>query len=173
MLGLHPSDHRIGKRSVGNILYLGGQITQVNLKFIYSEKATKFCKISTLLLTGTTQDKSKVEISQNFVAFSEYMNFSKPEKSTIEFTLCLHIAFSTTNMMSFSFLSRVFASLWARSSYIPQWNFFFHLSNFACVKFSMESWRPCVKFWCKNMFRQFFDYELSYRCAPKGQLISE
>ena len=24
------------------------------LKFIYSEKATKFCKISTLLLTGTT-----------------------------------------------------------------------------------------------------------------------
>ena len=29
----------------------------------------------TLLLTGTTQDKSKVKISQNFVAFSEYMNF--------------------------------------------------------------------------------------------------
>ena len=28
-----------------------------------------------LLLTGTTQDRSKVEISQNFVAFSEYMNF--------------------------------------------------------------------------------------------------
>ena len=24
------------------------------IKFIYSEKATKFCKISTLLLTGTT-----------------------------------------------------------------------------------------------------------------------
>ena len=24
------------------------------LKFIYSEKATKFCEISTLLLTGTT-----------------------------------------------------------------------------------------------------------------------
>ena len=23
------------------------------------------------------------------------------------------------------------------------------------------------------MFRQFFDHELSYRCAPKGQLISE
>ena len=45
------------------------------LKFIYSEKATKFRKISTLLLTGTTQDKSKVEISPNFVAFSENMNF--------------------------------------------------------------------------------------------------
>ena len=27
-------------------------------------------------LTGTTYDKSTVEISQNFVAFSEYMNFN-------------------------------------------------------------------------------------------------
>ena len=26
-------------------------------------------------MTGTTYDKSKVEILQNFVAFSEYMNF--------------------------------------------------------------------------------------------------
>ena len=47
------------------------------LKFIYSEKALKFCKISPLLLTGTTQDKSKIEISQNFVAFPEYMNFNQ------------------------------------------------------------------------------------------------
>ena len=30
------------------------------VKFIYSEKATKFCKISTVDLTGTTKDKSKV-----------------------------------------------------------------------------------------------------------------
>ena len=48
------------------------------LKFIYSEKATKFYEIFTLLLTGTTQDKIKVEISPNFVAFSEYMNFNLP-----------------------------------------------------------------------------------------------
>ena len=40
---------------------------QVILKFIYSEKATKFCEISTLLLSVCTViDKSKVEISQNF-----------------------------------------------------------------------------------------------------------
>ena len=52
-------------------------IYTIFLKLIYSEKATEFCEISTLLLTGTTQDKSKVEISQNFVAFSEYMNFKK------------------------------------------------------------------------------------------------
>ena len=36
--------------------------------FIYSEKATKFCE-------NVVPVKSKVKISQNFVAFSEYMNF--------------------------------------------------------------------------------------------------
>ena len=45
-------------------------------KFIYSEKATKFYEISTLLLTTVHTVKCKVEISQNFVAFSEYMNFT-------------------------------------------------------------------------------------------------
>ena len=44
------------------------------VKFIYSENATKFCEISTLNLTTVDTVKSKVEISQNFVAFSEYMN---------------------------------------------------------------------------------------------------
>jgi hypothetical protein len=33
-------------------------------------------KISTVDLTVTTYDKSTVEILQNFVAFSEYMNFN-------------------------------------------------------------------------------------------------
>ena len=45
--------------------------------FKYSEKATRFCKISTLDLTVLRTVKSKMEISQNFVAFSEYMNFTK------------------------------------------------------------------------------------------------
>ena len=56
-----------------------------SLKLIYSEKATKFCDISTLLLTGTTWDKSKLEIlpSQNIwtllhkiIQFSNIMQFS-------------------------------------------------------------------------------------------------
>ena len=51
----------------------------MNLKFIYSEKASKFCEIFTLLLTTVHTVKSKVKISQNFVAFSEYMNFIKNE----------------------------------------------------------------------------------------------
>ena len=40
------------------------------LKFIYSEKATKFCEISTRDVTVTKLDKSTVEISQKFLAFS-------------------------------------------------------------------------------------------------------
>ena len=51
-------------------------MTRLTLEFLFSEKATKFCEISTLLLTVRTVIKSKVEISQNFVAFQEYMNFT-------------------------------------------------------------------------------------------------
>ena len=49
---------------------------QLFLKFIYSEKATKFCNIFPLLLTVCTVVKSKGKILQNFVAFSKYMNFN-------------------------------------------------------------------------------------------------
>ena len=51
------------------------------IKFQYSEKAKKFCAIFTLLLTGTTEDKSKVKIPQNFVAFPEYINFTHMKRS--------------------------------------------------------------------------------------------
>ena len=47
------------------------------LKFIYSEKTTKFWKIFTLLVSYVVPVKGKEKISQNFVAFSEYMNFTK------------------------------------------------------------------------------------------------
>ena len=39
------------------------------VKFIYSEKATKFCEISTFLLSYVVPFRSKVAISQNVVAF--------------------------------------------------------------------------------------------------------
>ena len=42
---------------------------------MYSKKATKFCEISTLLLSYLLPVKSKVQISQNFVVFLEYVNF--------------------------------------------------------------------------------------------------
>ena len=48
----------------------------VSKKFVYSEKATKFCKISTVDLSYVVPVKSTVEISQKFVVFSKYMNFT-------------------------------------------------------------------------------------------------
>ena len=38
----------------------------------------EFCQISTFLLFYVVLGKSKVEISQNFVAFSEYKKFKAP-----------------------------------------------------------------------------------------------
>ena len=52
-------------------------LSKLVLKFMYSEKATKFCDIFNLLLSYLVPVKSKVKISQNFVAFSEYTNFIK------------------------------------------------------------------------------------------------
>ena len=57
--------------------------------------ATKVCEISTLLLTVCTDDKIKVEISQNFVAFSEYMNFTNLWRSK---SACCHC--NTRNIWS-------------------------------------------------------------------------
>ena len=57
------------------------------IKFIYSEKATKFCEISTVDLFYIVKVKSTVVISQKFVAFSEYTNFKKKFYSPTLFTL--------------------------------------------------------------------------------------
>ena len=57
------------------------------LKFIYSEKVTKFWKISTLLLSYVVPVKSKVEILQNFVPFLEYMNFTAQSRFSTTFGL--------------------------------------------------------------------------------------
>ena len=59
-----------------NISNLRGFHCTGKIKFIYSEKATKFCLIFPFLLTVCTVVKSKGKISQNFEAFSEYMNFT-------------------------------------------------------------------------------------------------
>ena len=51
-------------------------ISGIILKFIYSEKATIFWEISTVDLSYVVTVKFTVEISQNFVALSEYMNIT-------------------------------------------------------------------------------------------------
>ena len=45
------------------------------VKFRYCEKATKFCGLSTVDWSYVVTVKSTMEILQNFVAFSERMNF--------------------------------------------------------------------------------------------------
>ena len=59
---------------------------EVILKFIYSEKAIHFYEISIADLSYVVTVKSKVEIAQNCVAFSEYMNFTHifKEKSHLQ-----------------------------------------------------------------------------------------
>ena len=46
------------------------------VKFLYSEKATKFYEISTVDLSYVEPVKSTVEISQNFATFSELYSHS-------------------------------------------------------------------------------------------------
>ena len=60
------------------------EIAATRLKFIHSEKATKFCKIFTLLLTVCTMVKIKLKISHNLVAFSEHMNFKSKIRAAKE-----------------------------------------------------------------------------------------
>ena len=56
-------------------IWNGGEVYP-KLKFIYSEKAKTIWEIFTLLLSYVVPVKSKVKISPNFLAFSEYMNFN-------------------------------------------------------------------------------------------------
>ena len=88
LLTIHGEVYAFGSNNYGQLGLLDlnprGIPTPVDLtprgifivKFIYSEKAAKFCEIFTLLLSYVVLVKSKVKISQNFVAFSEYMNFT-------------------------------------------------------------------------------------------------
>ena len=93
-----------------------------HLRKVNSEKATKFCKISTVDLSYVEPVKSTVEISQNFVASSEYMNFTKGyviyanskllcTKCRIESNLKLPttfgLAYSPLNSAKLSYLSEV------------------------------------------------------------------
>ena len=72
-LGLHTNYKLIDAIKL-SLWKAGCEIFCRILKFRYFEKVTKFCEISTLLLTES-ELRSKGDISQNFVAFSEYVNF--------------------------------------------------------------------------------------------------
>ena len=70
---------------------------------VHSKKATKFCEISTVDLSYVVPVQSTVEISQNFVAFSEYMNFKGGLISEI-FSLWLQSLKTIAKSFNFSVL---------------------------------------------------------------------
>ena len=81
------------------VLYIevSSYVLKCTVKFIYSEKATKFWKISTYY-------------SQNFVAFSEYINFKYNRKGrvwsyalTIEWVICLSVCWIGLARLSLAF----------------------------------------------------------------------
>ena len=55
--------------------HLGPSVVAAVVTFIYSDKATKFCEISTVDLSFVVPVRPTIEISQNFAAFSDYINF--------------------------------------------------------------------------------------------------
>ena len=63
-------------KSIFSHLFLYKKGASWKVKFIYSEKATHFCEISTVNLSYVVMVKSTVDILQKCVAFSEYMNFT-------------------------------------------------------------------------------------------------
>ena len=71
----HNRKRKLSKKTCQLRSVSRGKVYKARLKFIYSEKARNFFEIFTLLLSFVVPVKSKVKISQNFVAFSEYMNF--------------------------------------------------------------------------------------------------
>ena len=52
------------------------------VKFIHTQRTTKFCKISNIDLSYVVPIKSTVEIFQHFVASSEYMNVTVHNETT-------------------------------------------------------------------------------------------
>ena len=68
------------------------------LTFIYSEKATQFCEISTVDLSYVVLVKSTVEISQNFVVFSEYKNFIINNHTLCKIVMLLELVAMNRNL---------------------------------------------------------------------------
>ena len=85
------------------------------VKFIYSEKATKFCEISTVDLSYVLPVKSNNTCSQNFVTFSEYMNFNKIYFSIFSWRLYA-ISKIQKISMSFKIHTNRYPELWHLSS---------------------------------------------------------
>ena len=118
------------------------------LKFIYSEKATKCCEISTNYLTVSTYDKWLVEVSQNFVAFSEYMNFMTKIYCSFTGTLQCENYKSDWFCQFVQRFRNIFAEAWGHCNY----NWFWVLQ-----KYNYSGWKihQCS---CQTELRKDFEH---------------
>ena len=109
------------------------------LKCVYYEEATKFCLISTLHLSTVHTNKSKVEILQNFVAFSEYMNFiwtsyfTKLLYKKVKMWLNKELQISAWLIGQYFFLHKLFLVSKSNRSWILTENLTFYLSMLILV----------------------------------------
>ena len=99
---LFSAEHRlIASNSTSNQLL---QYVPPILKFVYSEKATKFCEISILLLSTVHTDRSKVEVLQKILASQNI------------WTLSILIA-----RVGFKLSSFLFVFCWRKSKIVSVW----------------------------------------------------
>ena len=90
----------------------------------------KFCEIFTLLLSYVVPVKIKLVISQNFVAFSEYMNFNN---NLLLFRLCNLLSKSRIKQNISSYL----CSLLKKPCFVSMWQW---MTSFLTTNFTRSSW---------------------------------
>ena len=99
--------------------------------FIYSEKATQFCEISTIDLTYVVHVKSMVEISQKFVALSEYIN--------VKFIYVFTTKFNGTDVGGFQLLDLIITELKSHMTcYNSIYNFYLRVPNIHLTTLRIE-----------------------------------
>ena len=131
------------------------------LKFIYSEKPTKFCKIFPVFLSIVHTDKLKGQILQNFVAFTEYMSFKIFSKTGFV------LLWFCSNMCQYCKVCGVFEAEHDKSHVLHICRCVFLLSFFETV--AIVQLQPC-HFWIKSfdnavVERIAFFEEFRRKCA--------
>ena len=112
------------------------------LKFRYSEKATNFWKNVPLFLTLLISVKTFMRFFQNFVAFSEYLNFTDP----------------CTRVMRFNIQTQFFLFQFSKSAFISKWKVLIIIEkvNFRHFFPIVLSSHP-AKFFSAKLWQRYFD----------------
>ena len=143
-----------------------------------------------LILTGTTKDKSKGKISQNFVAtkdkskgkisqnfvaFSEYMDFNYRKYGSISYLLrCKIVIYSAAydTKSHFSLVSRSYSILITQAKWTrADWNCFLMLKvcdTYSNIPWWLHFWNKFWALWKSDIFWNFcytWDLSLHFSCT--------